>query len=239
MSPSATNIRVIAEKVNGALVKPGETFSLNTFTGTRGTAQGYVPANVIEGGRLAKAVGGGISQFATTMFNAVFFAGLEDVHHKPHSFYISRYPAGREATVFDGLIDLAWKNDTNTGIYVQTEWVSGGSITVTFWGTKHVDVESVSSDRRNVTEPASQDKPDDGTCIPQSGAEGFDITVTRVFKDANAGAEIRRENFTTHYIPEAIVHCVPAAPTDPANPDGTAPPPGTTGGRRPGGRRTR
>ena len=78
---------------------------------------------MIEGGHLAKAVGGGISQFATTMFNAVFFAGLQDVHHKTHSFYISRYPAGREATVFDGLIDLAWKNDTDTGIYVQTQWV--------------------------------------------------------------------------------------------------------------------
>ena len=146
MSPSATNIRVIAEKVDGAVVKPGETFSLNGFTGPRGTAQGYIPANVIEGGHLAKAVGGGISQFATTMFNAVFFAGLQDVHHKTHSFYISRYPAGREATVFDGVIDLAWKNDTDTGIYVQTQWVSGGSITVTFWGTKHYDIESVSGD---------------------------------------------------------------------------------------------
>jgi vancomycin resistance protein YoaR len=238
MTPSATNIRVIAEKVDGALVMPGATFSLNDFTGPRGTAQGYVPANVIEGGQLTKAVGGGISQFATTMFNAVFFAGLEDVHHKTHSFYISRYPAGREATVFDGLIDLSWKNDSDTGIYVQTQWVSGGSITVTFWGTRHYDIESVSGERRNVTEPSVQDKTDDGTCIPQSGAAGFDITVTRVFKDLNTGAEIRRENFNTHYIPEAIIHCLPAAPTDPANPDGTTPPPGTTpGGRRPGGRR--
>jgi vancomycin resistance protein YoaR len=215
MSPSATNIRVVAEKVDGALVKPGETFSLNDFTGPRGTAQGYIPANVIEGGQLTKAVGGGISQFATTMFNAEFFAGLQDIHHKTHSFYISRYPAGREATVFDGLIDLAWKNDTDTGIYVQTQWVSGGSITVTFWGTKHVDIESLSGDRRNVTQPAVQDKADDGSCIPQSGSAGFDITVTRVFKDPKTAAEIRRENFNTHYIPEAVIHCVPPEATPP------------------------
>jgi vancomycin resistance protein YoaR len=234
MTPSATNIRVIAEKVNGALVKPGETFSLNGFTGTRGTAQGYVPANVIEGGHLAKAVGGGISQFATTMFNAVFFAGLQDVHHKTHSFYISRYPAGREATVFDGVIDLAWKNDTDTGIYVQTQWVSGGSITVTFWGTKHFDIESVSGEKRNVTQPSVQDKPAGDDCIPQSGAAGFDITVTRVFKDPKTGAEIRREKFNTHYIPEAVIHCVPAAPTTPTTPDGTTPAgTGGTGGRLP------
>jgi vancomycin resistance protein YoaR len=233
MSPSATNIRVIAEKVNGAVVKPGETFSLNGFTGPRGTAQGYVPANVIEGGQLAKAVGGGISQFATTMFNAVFFAGLQDVHHKTHSFYISRYPAGREATVFDGLIDLAWKNDTDTGIYVQTQWASGGSITVTFWGTKHYDIESVSGERRNVTQPSVQDKPDDGNCIPQSGAAGFDISVTRVFKDPKTGAEIRTEKFNTHYIPEAVIHCV-APPASAPAPDTTTPAaPPTTGGRRP------
>jgi vancomycin resistance protein YoaR len=216
MSPSATNIRVIAEKVDGAVVKPGETFSLNDFTGTRGTAQGYIPANVIEHGVLAKAVGGGISQFATTMFNAVFFAGLQDVHHKTHSFYISRYPAGREATVFDGVIDLAWKNDTDTGIYVQTQWVSGGSITVTFWGTKHVEIESLSGEKRNVTQPSVLDKPAGDDCIPQSGAAGFDITVTRVFKDPSSGAEIRREKFNTHYVPEAIIHCIPpAAPAAP------------------------
>src|SRR5690349_2536550 len=231
MTPSATNIRVIAEKVNGALVKPGETFSLNDFTGTRGTAQGYVPANVIENGHLAKAVGGGISQFATTMFNAVFFAGLEDVHHKTHSFYISRYPAGREATVFDGVLDLAWKNDSDTGIYVQTQWVSGGCITVTFWGTKHYEIESVSGPRRNVTQPSVQEKPAGDDCIPQSGAAGFDITVTRVFKDLNSGAELKRERFNTHYIPEAVIHCV--APTTPT-PDGTTPAgTGGTGGRLP------
>ncbi|MGZ4508767.1 MAG: VanW family protein, partial [Blastococcus sp.] len=232
MTPSATNIHVIADKVNGALVKPGETFSLNGFTGTRGTAQGYIPANVIEGGQLAKAVGGGISQFATTMFNAVFFAGLQDVHHKTHSFYISRYPAGREATVFDGLIDLAWKNDTDTGIYVQTQWVSGGSITVTFWGTKHYDIESVSGARTNPRQPAVQDKVDDGSgsCIPQSGVPGFDITVTRVFHDLTSGAVLRTEDFHTHYAAEAIIHCIPpTAPTPTPTPSGTSPAP-TPGG---------
>jgi vancomycin resistance protein YoaR len=240
---SGTNIRVVAEKVDGALVRPGETFSLNTFTGPRGTAQGYVPAAVISGGELSQAVGGGISQFATTMFNAVFFAGLEDVFHKPHSFYISRYPAGREATVYEGLIDLQWRNDTDTGIYVQTQWVPG-SITVTFWGTKHYDIESVSGERRNIRQPAVQDKVDDGNCTPQSGSLGFDITVTRVFKDPGSAAEVRRENFNTHYAAEAVIHCVPPAaptPAPPATPDATTPPvtpPPTPSGRRPGARVT-
>ncbi len=235
-SASGTNIRVVAEEVDGALVKPGETFSLNDFTGPRGTAQGYVPAAVISGGELSQAVGGGISQFATTMFNAVFFAGLEDVYHKPHSFYISRYPAGREATVYEGAIDLQWKNDTDTGIYVQTEWVPG-ALTVTFWGTKHYEIESVSGPRRNLREPAVQDKVDDGNCTAQSGSTGFDITVTRVFKDPTTGAELRREDFDTHYAAEAVIHCVP--PADPAAGQpatASTPAPATPAGRRPGAR---
>jgi vancomycin resistance protein YoaR len=229
-TPSATNIRVVAAKVNGAVVKPGETFSLNTFTGTRGTAQGYVPAGVIEGGKFTTAVGGGISQFATTMFNAEFFSGVQDIHHQPHSYWISRYPAGREATVFDGLIDLVWKNDADTGIYVQTAWTPS-SITVTFWGTRRYDIGSVSGERRNVVQPAVQEMPDDGTCKAQAGMEGFDITVTRVFKDLRTGAVLRTQDLHTHYKAEPVIHCVPASA-----PAGTAPTPPPTGtGRRPAG----
>jgi vancomycin resistance protein YoaR len=226
---SGTNIRVVAEEVDGALVLPGETFSLNEYTGPRGTAQGYVPANVISGGELSTAVGGGISQFATTMFNAVFFGGLEDVYHKPHSFYISRYPAGREATVYEGQIDLQWRNDTDTGIYVDTQWspgASGGSITVTFYGTKRYEVEAIEGPRRNVRTPAVQEKVDDGNCIPQGGAQGFDITVTRVFRDLQSGAEVRRETFETSYAAEAVIRCVapPAEEPAPAASDADTPP---------------
>jgi vancomycin resistance protein YoaR len=217
---SGTNIRVVAEEVDGALVMPGETFSLNTFTGPRGTAQGYVPANVISGGELSTAVGGGISQFATTMFNAVFFAGLEDVYHKPHSFYISRYPAGREATVYEGVIDLQWRNDSDTGVFIDTNW-QPGSITVTLYGTKRYEIESISGPRTNYRSPKTVEKVDDGDCIPQSGVQGFDITVTRVFKDLQSGAEIRREDFHTSYIAEDVVRCVPKKEAEDASPSGS------------------
>src|SRR3712207_6333458 len=149
-----------------------------------------------------------ISQFATTMFNAVFFSGLEDVFHKPHSYYISRYPAGREATVYEGQIDLVWKNDTDTGVFIDTAWTPG-TITVTFYGTKRYEIESISGSRVNVRQPAVQEVPDDGTCKPQSGSQGFDITVTRVFKDVATGAEVKRENFQTHYAAEPVIRCVP------------------------------
>ena len=221
---SGTNIRVAAAELDGALVRPGETFSLNGFTGPRGTAQGYVEAGVINNGAFTTAVGGGVSQVATTMFNAVFFAGLEDVYHKPHSYYISRYPAGREATVYYDSIDLKWRNDSDTGVYVDTQWTPN-SLTITFYGTKRYDIESISSDRYNLREPVVQEKPDDGNCKAQAGSTGFDITVTRVFRDPASGAEVKREDFRTRYAAEPRIICVPvAAPAAPA-PNGAAPAP--------------
>jgi vancomycin resistance protein YoaR len=218
---SGENIRVVAAEVDGAIVMPGETFSLNGFTGPRGLAQGYVEAGVINNGQFTTAVGGGISQFATTMFNAVFFSGLEDVFHKPHSYYISRYPAGREATVYYDSIDLQWRNDSDTGVYIDTQWTPG-SITVTFYGTKRYEIQSISSDRYNQRSPVVQEKPDDGSCKPQGGSTGFDITVTRVFRDLATGAEVRREDFQTRYAAEPVIRCI--APTEPAPaPEGTTP----------------
>ncbi|HKN56783.1 MAG TPA: VanW family protein, partial [Amycolatopsis sp.] len=134
---SGVNIRTVAQKVNGAIVKPGETFSLNGFTGPRGAAQGYVEAGVIENGAPAREVGGGISQFATTLYNASYFAGMKDAGHREHSYYISRYPAAREATVFQNpsgasVIDLKFTNDGPTGIAIQTSWTPS-SITVKLW----------------------------------------------------------------------------------------------------------
>jgi vancomycin resistance protein YoaR len=222
---SGTNIRVAAAEIDGALVRPGETFSLNGHTGPRTTAQGYVEAGVIQNGAFDTAVGGGVSQVATTMFNAVFFAGLEDVYHKPHSFYISRYPAGREATVYYDSIDLKWRNDSDTGVYVDTQWTPN-SLTVTFYGTKRYDIESISSDRYNLREPVVQEKPDDGSCKPQAGSTGFDITVTRVFRDPASEAEVKREDFRTRYAAEPRITCVPvAAPAAPPAPDSAVPAP--------------
>ncbi len=111
-SPRSRNIITIARAVDGAIVRPGETFSLNAHTGERNYAAGYQDAPVIIGGRLEPGVGGGASQFTTTLFNAAYYAGLEDVEHKPHSFYFARYPAVIESTIFYPTLDLKFKNTT-------------------------------------------------------------------------------------------------------------------------------
>ncbi|MGH3528328.1 MAG: VanW family protein, partial [Pseudonocardiaceae bacterium] len=197
---SGVNIRRVAEQVTGAILRPGETFSLNGYTGPRNAATGYVDAGIIDHGRPSRGIGGGISQFATTLYNATYFAGLTDVEHKEHSYYISRYPAAREATVFEGAIDVKFRDDSATGILIQTVWTPT-SITVTLWGTKHVDVESITGPRTDFIDQ----KPETVTgqpCTPTQGERGFTVTDTRVIRDANTHAEITRHTRKVVYDPE-------------------------------------
>ena len=206
-SASGENIRLVAEQVDGAVVLPGETFSLNSYTGPRGEAQGYVTSTIIDHGRPSKAVGGGISQFATTLYNASYFAGLEDVDHTEHSYYISRYPEAREATVFEGAIDLVFRNNTRHGILIETGWTTSG-VTVRMWSTKTVDVESITGDRYAYTSPSVVELPRGDDCLADNGIRGFTTSNTRVISDAATGAEISRHTRTVKYDPEPIVRCV-------------------------------
>ncbi|MGW4634312.1 VanW family protein [Nocardia sp. NPDC004415] len=204
--PSGVNIRTVAAKVDGAVVKPGDTFSLNEFTGPRTAAEGYVESGIIDKGRPSTAVGGGISQFATTLYNAAYFAGMEDGGHTEHSYYISRYPAAREATVFDGAIDLAFRNTYATGVYIQTV-ATGSDITVRLWGTKTVDVESITGEKTKPTEPNEITLPKGKDCIATEGAPGFTISDTRVITDRKTGAQVSRHTRTVKYDPIPVVKC--------------------------------
>jgi vancomycin resistance protein YoaR len=201
--PRTNNITIAARTLNGTYVGPGEQFSLNRTLGQRTAAKGYASAPVIENGRLKKDYGGGVSQVSTTTFNAAFFSGVRIDQYLPHSFYISRYPEGREATVSWPDVDQKWTNDTGYGILIQAS-VTSSSITVTFHGTKVWDIDSVKGPRRNVVQPKTivDNRPG---CVTQSPSTGFDVTVTRVFK--KAGKTVRTSNFTTHYIPEDKVTC--------------------------------
>lgn len=133
--PRVTNIKLGAAKIDGTLIPPGGTFSLNEVMGERTRERGFVAAPQINGGRLEDAVGGGVSQIATTVFNAAWFAGVELVSHTPHQFYISRYPVGREATVSFGGPELIWRNDWPAAILVKAVADDAG-ITVRLYSSK-------------------------------------------------------------------------------------------------------
>ena len=204
------NIGRAAALINGTVLKPGDVFSLNTIVGERTEANGFTKGFIIKGGRFKKELGGGVSQSATTTYNAMFFAGLKDVFHKPHGLFIDRYPAGREATVAWPGVDLKFQNDTKYGVLVQAYIVKGtpgrkGSITVKMWSTKTYDkvvaTAPVKSNFRNGRE-VTDDSP---KCEPSSPVPGFDVRYQRLFyKD---GSVVRRETFKWTYAPTDKVTC--------------------------------
>jgi vancomycin resistance protein YoaR len=128
---------------------------------------------------------------------------VELVEFHPHSYYISRYPIGKEATIAVGVLDNRWTNDTNTPILIQTH-TEGDQIVMTFWGDRQYAVDTITGARTNVIPP--EEKTDDSaTCLHQSPQEGFDITVTRVL--SRSGSEADRRSYTTHYDASPEVIC--------------------------------
>jgi vancomycin resistance protein YoaR len=132
------NIHRIADLVRGQVILPGSTFSINGFVGERTEEKGFVLGGVIEDGKFTESIGGGISQFATTTFNAAFFAGLEFPEYQSHSLYISRYPYGREATLSWPKPDLRIRNPSPHGVLIWPTY-TGRSVTVTLYSTRWVD----------------------------------------------------------------------------------------------------
>ncbi|MET1060007.1 MAG: VanW family protein [Nocardioides sp.] len=217
------NLGRAAELVNGTVLKPGETFSLNDTVGERTAENGFTKGFIISDGVFKEDFGGGVSQMATTTFNAMFFAGLEDVEHKPHSFYIDRYPVGREATVAWGAVDLRFKNDTDHGVLVQAHVTpstpsSSGVVTVSMWSTKTWDITTKTGNRYNFT-PEKTRRLSGPECEPNDGYGGFDINVWRYFRKPGASALERTEKFHTTYTPSDTVICVPEKRTTPPSED--------------------
>ncbi|MFD8236608.1 VanW family protein [Streptomyces sp. NPDC059696] len=198
------NIGRAVELINGSLVRPDETWSFNRTVGERTEANGFMDGIIILDDKFTKASGGGVSSVATTVYNALFFAGVKPVEHGAHSFYIERYPEGREATVAWGSLDLRFTNDSGKALYIQAE-STDTSVTVSFLGTRTYDeIKSVTGPRTNVTKPertVSHDK----ECVPQTPLEGFDVTVERVFY--TDGREVKREPYRTHYTPRDEIVC--------------------------------
>ena len=204
------NIGRAAALINGTVLKPGEIFSLNQIVGERTKANGFTEGYIIKDGRFRKDLGGGVSQSATTTFNAMFFAGLKDIEHKPHGLFIDRYPAGREATVAWPSLDLKFQNDTKYGVLVQAYIVKGtpssrGSITVRMWSTKTYDKVAATAPIKSNFTTGREIKDDSKDCEPTSPVRGFDVRYQRLFYQD--GSVVRRENFSWRYEPTNRVIC--------------------------------
>ncbi|MFE6609981.1 VanW family protein [Amycolatopsis sp. NPDC057786] len=206
--PAMTNVQALASRVSGAIVKPNETFSLGARSGARTADAGYVPAPVNEDGTGPVVVGGGVSQLATTLYNAAYLAGLADGGHLEHDHYLDRYPVARDVKAInnDGSpVELQIVNDAPTGIAIQV-LPANGSVTVRIWGTKRFSVQSVGGERHSYVPQPVQMGSGPG-CVPDPGAAGFSTSDTRVLIDVVTGTEVRRETRNATYSPRAAIIC--------------------------------
>jgi vancomycin resistance protein YoaR len=190
--PRVTNIQKMADAVNGAIVLPGDEWSINDHVGERTETKGYVAAPaIIDGSPYCcdhpANIGGGVSQFGTTLYNAVFYACLEDVSHKPHSLYFSRYPMGREATLGVPGPDVTFANNTSHPVVIATAYTDT-SITVKMYGDNGgLTCTDVTHEKEDIVEFAKTFVADtEGTMRPgqstkvRSGIDGFLVRVDRV-----------------------------------------------------------
>lgn len=200
--PRVKNIRRIAELIDGVIVKPGDRFSVNELVGPRTAERGFVLAPSIEDGEMVDTVGGGVSQFATTLYNAVLDGGYAIVERKPHSFWFSRYPMGHEATLSFPKPDLVFRNDTAAGVLIKAE-VGKTYVKVRLFGDNGGRrVERKVSGRFELKEPPNEYLANDSIDpeeeeVKEQGQAGWSLDVGRVvhFPDGTKKEEERRVRY--------------------------------------------
>jgi len=175
------NIRVGAEKLNGILVKPQETYSLVANIGEINAEAGYLPELVIKENKTIPEYGGGLCQIATTNFRAAVRSGLDITERQSHSYAVTYYdPQGTDAAVYIPHPDVRFINDTPGYILIQTR-ISGNKLYFEFYGT---------DDGREVelVGPTYWDRKEDGSFRAK--------WVQIVRKD---GQEVMRQQFISYY----------------------------------------
>jgi len=198
------NVQLMAEYIDGTIIEPGETFSFNESVGPRTEERGFREGQMIIGSLLLPSIGGGVCQTATTLFNNAFELGLPIDRRYNHSFYISHYPMGRDATVSWGGPDLAFRNDLRSAILITTSYTNE-TLTFSFYGSDpERRVVSSTGPQVNWRQPETTYAYDPyaprGSVRRVAGTNqpGFDVTVTR---EVYARGKLRRkDSFTSAYI---------------------------------------
>jgi vancomycin resistance protein YoaR len=230
-----TNLRLGVEALDGTLVPPGGTFSLNQAIGERTAARGFRLAPVIIGTKYSEEIGGGTSQVATTVFNAAWEAGVRITERNPHALYISRYPLGRDATVYWPSLDLKFLNDTTHWILVRGFPENDGIRVSLYGGEQRRVVSSPGTQEITGSTPVRRVKdaalPKGQTVVEQFGQPPSKTSVTRTIY-APGGKLMRKETWNTSYAAEPTIVDVgtkaPPAPTKPPTKKKKTQPPGGT-----------
>ncbi|THF70766.1 hypothetical protein E7T06_06300 [Deinococcus sp. Arct2-2] len=184
-----TNIHVGASRFKDRLIE-GKVFSFNQTVGTINTSTGFVTGLVISGERTASGVGGGICQVSTTVFRALYGAGLSTLQRQPHSYQVHYYdPQGLDATIYQPSLDLKFANDTGGALWFQTDWNDEEArLTVAVFGKARDYTVEVGAPRTLATRPSPADRLISDPTLPAGqrkqvdwAAPGATLEVTRKF----------------------------------------------------------
>lgn len=210
------NIGLAASRINGVLVKPGETFSFNKEVGDISGTSGYKQAYVIKEGRTVLDDGGGVCQVSTTLFRAVLNAGLPIIQRVAHAYRVGYYeqgfPPGLDATVFSPSVDFKFKNDTPGYLLIQTS-LKGTSLFIDIYGTSDGRITNLTEPIiTNKTPPPSDIRQDDPT-LPRGqvkqvdwSAWGANVSFNRTV--AKNGETLISETWKSNYRPWQAIFLV-------------------------------
>ncbi|MGI9952979.1 VanW family protein [Moorellaceae bacterium AZ2] len=177
------NILLAAQALDGRWLKPGEEISFNELVGPRTIERGYREALIIEAAEFIPGVGGGVCQVSSTLYNAALQAGMTIVERQPHALKVDYVPAGLDATVAYGLIDLRLRNDTPYWYWLKAQ-VNHNSLTFTFYGPSEAPRMEVVSEIIEKIPPPLRVKKDifltaGKTLVEREGKWGYRVKVTR------------------------------------------------------------
>lgn len=228
-----TNIRIMSGIVNGTVIEPGETWSINEAAGPRDdrTAKtvGWADAPGIADGNYRMEVGGGVCQMSSTVYNAAIRAELGIADRKPHSWPSDYIPKGMDATISTGGPDLKLSNPYSMPVYLETVLdEEEKTLTVNIYGPPlthgyTVDFENI----KVATDLAgdtiyyyNQTAMPDGEAIPEGQEialklkhDGQTWDVYKLYKDAD-GNVVKRE-FFTHNVYKKVQGVIYANKPDP------------------------
>jgi vancomycin resistance protein YoaR len=245
-SDRITNLQLAINLLDGARIAPGATWSFNERVGPRTEERGFRSAPVIIDGEYEEGIGGGVSQVATTVFNAAWESGIKIAERTAHALYISRYPTGRDATVNYPDVDLKLRNDTNRWIVIKAGYDESGIVVRLLGAGPERRVESIAGELKTTGPPKVERIPDatlfvGERVVVEDGEPSRSVSVERIVYVGDK--VLYQENWYTGYRSEKKVVRVgtkpqPAPPPEEKPKDDDPPTqPGGGGGGGGGGRR--
>lgn len=216
------NIAEGASRFDGLIVGPGEEFSFNYWLGEVSIEAGFVESKVIEGERTVDGVGGGICQVSTTAFRAAFTGGFTIIERNSHAYRVGFYelnnsPPGLDAAIWTPDRDFRFQNDTPYHLLIEASvYPANNALQFRFYSTNPGRTVEIQEPIIRNPEPALETIYEANAALQLGdavqvdwAAEGADVTILRVIRDAS-GNELRRDSIFTHYFPwRAIIQVAP------------------------------